>query len=190
METWKRILLKAAGFGAGSVLAMALLVAIAYMWVNRPKHWSDKAITAKFAELSAQRTGEEFHFEIQYAITNNTNAEYSFPSQYSGNLMRRLSDANSVAKVGEASWDDSVRIPPGQSVTLTFTVPIKLADFNKTSADFPEPSGEHPSQEYVDFVNRRLKEMDGFVFYDFNMNYRILLPSGWKRSTNDMTYNH
>jgi hypothetical protein len=181
IEGWKKLAIQAAGFGAGAVLATALVIAFAYGWMHRPQQWSNTAITAKYTELTAARVGEEFHITIQYALTNNTKEAYSVPSQIAGTLMRRLPDDNSLAKFEDANWDATLTIPPAQSVNEKFIVIYKLADYGMTSKDIPDDNGP-PSQEFVTFAGKRMKDMNGLVFYDFTKNYRIEMPSGWARA--------
>jgi hypothetical protein len=160
MESWKKIVLRAAGFGAGAVLATVLVIAIGYGWMHRPQRWSNTAITAKYTELTAAQVGEEFHITIQYALTNTTKEAYSIPSHISGTLMRRLPDDNSLAKFEDASWDETLIIPPGQGVNEKFIVAYKLADYGLSSKDIPPFQGA-PSKEFVDFANKRMREMNG-----------------------------
>ena len=61
MSTWKKIVLQATGFGACSALISAVILATLFWWNDRPKQWSDKAITAKIGELSFQERGGEMH---------------------------------------------------------------------------------------------------------------------------------
>jgi hypothetical protein len=48
---WKMILLRSAGFGGGFAIIAALLLGGIIWWSNRPKPWSENAITAKATEL-------------------------------------------------------------------------------------------------------------------------------------------
>jgi hypothetical protein len=35
-------------------------------------------------------------------------------------------------------------------------------------------------KKLLEFVDHRLKEMDGFVFFDYGKKYIVRLPSGWQ----------
>jgi hypothetical protein len=77
---WRLILLRAAAFGGGFAIIAALLLGGAIWWLNRPKQWSDRAITTKPTGLMMQQAGDELQLEFRYAFTNHTNAEYVLPA--------------------------------------------------------------------------------------------------------------
>ena len=182
MENWKKILFRAAGFGAGFAAVAAVIVGGVFWWSCRPpkpKPWDGEAITAKIGELTLGTAGDHFHFVFHYALKNNTPNNYTLPS--TGSLMRKLSDTNSIEKVTNASWDETI-IPAHEAVSVAFTVDYNLADYNTTSDELNKSNGDEVSKALAAFADRRLKEEnDGFVFLDYGAQYRIELPQNWKK---------
>lgn len=56
---WKIILLRSAGFGGGFAIVAALLLGGIIWWSNRPKPWSESAVTAKPTEIYTRQVDEE-----------------------------------------------------------------------------------------------------------------------------------
>jgi hypothetical protein len=57
---WKRILLRAAGFGAGFALSLALILGVALWYESRPKPpkpWDAKTIRAEYDHVTGERGG-------------------------------------------------------------------------------------------------------------------------------------
>lgn len=146
--SWRIILLRAAGFGAAFAVVAALLLGTAIWWMNRPKAWSDRSITAKPTELTMQQTGDELRFEFRYAFTNHTSTEYALPAQDMGALMRKLTKDGSFDKMDGATWDGTIRIPPQQNIVITFAMPYRFADFNTSAAEM-EPDANSRSSPGV-----------------------------------------
>jgi hypothetical protein len=172
MENWKRILLKAAGFGAGAVVALVVCALALFWWSQRPKPWTDSAISAKYTQITLEQEGEELHLVFEYALTNHTKNPYTLPSTYSGALMRRIPSDKSFDKIDGSSWDDTLIIPPGQSFNMKFKVVYKLSEYGTTSEKLNTyaPSEDHKAfapEALNEFTNHRLSAIDGFVFYDY-----------------------
>lgn len=167
VKTWKIILLKAIGLGAGFALVAGLLLALIVWWNTRPKSWSDTAIAAKPTELYTRLVDEELHVEFHYAFTNNTSTEYSLPSAESGALMRHVPSTASVEKLDGATWDTTVRIPPRQSVAIVFSVPFRLSEFGTSSGELDT------NDKLTEFMSRRLLDIKGMTFFDYAAKYRV-----------------
>jgi hypothetical protein len=185
LEGWKRIFIRAAGFGAGAILMLVVCAGSLYWWSNRPKPWSDSAISATYTQISLHEENEEVQVSFEYSLTNHTNAPYSLPTTYSGALMRRIPKEKSFEKFDTGSWDDTLVIPPGQSFNVRFNVVYKLSEYGTTTAELNtlepgEDRKKEASQALVKFMNRRLNEVDGLVFYDYVNHYRIELPRNWE----------
>lgn len=184
IPNWKKILLVSAGFGAGFAAVLSLVALVALWSAHRPKPWNSTAITAKPTHLVVETSGEELHFHFRYALSNHTGSDYFVAGLQNAALMKKLPEDGSLQRLDGASWDDTIRIPAGQSVNVVFDVPIKLADFNTTADELnseDQNSGGMPAK-YSDFVDKRLKEMDGLVLIDYADRYRIELPRDWERS--------
>jgi hypothetical protein len=188
MNTWKRIALWGASIGFGIILAASLVLGVVSWWSMRPPKppvWSDSAITAKFTTMTVQNSQDEIHMSYQYALTNHTNLQYSLPVAGWGSLMRRIPENKALDRFDDSSWDNSLIIPPGQTFNVKFNVIYKLSDYNTTTAELEkyEPGEDKTgiSHAFVNFMNKRLTEADGLVFFDNDKHYRIELPRDWNR---------
>lgn len=181
---WQKILLAAAGFGAGFAVVLAISFSVAGWLAHRPKPWTSTAITAKPTHLVVETSGEELHFRFRYALTNHTRSDYIVAGPENAALMKRIPEDSSLQRLDGAVWDDTIRIPAGQSVNVVFDVPIRLADYN-TSAEELNSADANSNQmpaKYSQFVDSRLKEMNGLVLIDYVNKYRIDLPRDWELS--------
>ena len=181
MALWKKILLRSAGFGAAFALVLVAVIAAYSYWSERPKQWTSTAITAKPTELSFVSQSDELHLRFRYALTNNTKDEYQVVSPDLGALMKRLPEDSSLDKLEGSAWDGTLRIPPKQTVNVTFDVPLKLSSYKTTSKALngANPISEEATPEYMKFVGNRLKEINGLVLLDYTNRYRIELPKNW-----------
>lgn len=178
---WKKTLFAAAGFGASFAIVLAISAAVAVWLAHRPRPWTSTAITAKPTHLVVETTGEELHFQFRYALTNHTGADYIVVGPQNAALMKRIPEDSSLQRLDGATWDDTIRIPAGQSVNVVFDVPIRLADYNTTAADLnsADSNSDAMPAKYSQFVDSRLKEMNGLVLIDYANRYRIDLPKDW-----------
>lgn len=177
-----RTLLVAGAFGAGFAVMLAVLATAVFWWMNRPKPWNSAAITAKPTKVVVETSGEELHFRFRYALTNHSSTDYIVMGPDNAALMKKLPADASLQRLEGASWDNTIRIPVGQSVNVVFDVPIKLADYNTTAADLnnSDPNSTGMPAQYSQFVQSRLREMDGLVLVDYANRYRIELPRDWQ----------
>lgn len=181
MAAWQKVLLAAVGFGAGFAVVLAISTAIAGWLAHRPRPWTSTAITAKPTHLVVETSGEEMHFQFRYALTNRTGSDYIVAGPPNAALMKKIPEDASLQRLDGATWDDTIRIPAGQSVNVVFDVPIRLADYNTTAADLNggDPDSDQMPAKYSQFVESRLKEMNGLVLIDYVDHYRIDLPRNW-----------
>jgi hypothetical protein len=184
MDGWKKIFVRAAGVGAGVVVALTMVCGIGFWWIERPKPWSDKAISAKFNEMDFQEVGEQLNFTFQYTFYNDTVKEYALPATGSGAMMRQIPEKGGFDKIENASWDNNLIIPPKQSLNVKFVVPYEFEDYNTSAKELYQSGwtpvgttkGTEVPKELQAFVSRRLKEIDGFAFFDYGRKYKIVLP--------------
>jgi hypothetical protein len=184
MNGWKKIFVRAAGVSAGIVVALSIVCGVGFWWIERPKPWSDKAISAKFNEVDFQQVGEQLNFTFQYTFYNDTANEYALPPPGVGAMMRQIPEKGGFDRIEDASWDNNLIIPPKQNLNVKFVVPYKFADYNTSAKQLYKsewtPVGTTESadipKEVLVFVDRRLKEIDGFAFFDYSKKYKITLP--------------
>lgn len=182
MTNWKKVLLKVFGFGAGFGIGVALLIATFTWWSARPRGWNARAVTAKASGVTfIDKLDDNLQVRFRYSLTNNTNVEYVLPSpEGDAAFMRVLPDSKSLDRLYSFAWDSSLRIPPKQSVVVTFDTVWAFGSHKpKTSA--PDANGfafELEPRDTFDtrFVQDRLKDIDGFVFFDYGAKYKVELP--------------
>src|SRR5690348_3751597 len=92
---WKRVLIKAAGFGAGFCLTLTIVVVAGMWYESQPKTqkpWDEKTIAAKWSGLEYQRVGDEMQLRYTYAFHNTLASDYHVAGPPSGELMQVNSD--------------------------------------------------------------------------------------------------
>ncbi len=178
-DGWKKWFWRSAGFGAGLAVVLVLSAGIFIWWsslVKRPKPWNTSTIKGTYTVLTAQVRGDDLHFTFTYGLNNPTDTDYYLPDSIAGELMKRLPGGKGFQKLNASSWGERVIVPAKQTVNVEFDVPIHLEDFNKKAADLESDA------DLSKFINRRLSDMDGLVFFDYTHRYRIDLPNGWPES--------
>src|SRR5215472_16532099 len=171
MPTWKSILLKAAGFGAGSVVALSIVVASWLWYTSRPRPWNKDAMKAKFSGLGFQARHEAFVMEFEYSVENTTNKDYTFPSDIS--VFRRQQHDAGYASYFDAEVVGNVFIPAKHTMNIKIRVPYKYEDLNTT---FEKDVDDKRTDL---FAFRRLNRLDSFALFDKQNKYEIDLPNGW-----------
>jgi hypothetical protein len=77
---WKRLILAAAGFGAGFAAFVAAIGAGVYWYANRPKPWNKSALTATFAtlEFDTRPQATSYKVDLLYDVQNTTQQQLRF----------------------------------------------------------------------------------------------------------------
>jgi len=171
--SWKRLFIKAAGFGAGFRLAVCFVLG-GFLWYSaRPKPqkpWNEKTITATFAELTVGVVQEELRVQFTYALHNSLDRDYLLPSIPSGELMTKSENSSDLTPAKSAAWD-TVTIPAKQTVRVTFTISFPLPEYNTNAMTLES------IDKLSEFMGKRMKEVNSLEFYDYVGRYRILMPS-------------
>lgn len=171
MDNWKEIILKTAGFGGGFAVAAGILLGAAVWWSARPikpKPMNSHAIVGTFSGMEMQVRGDAMHLKVTYGLHNTTYKDYSVPAI--GELMIVNPENKGLDALEGCTWDSSTTIPPGQTVNLKFDIPYPLSEYNMKTADLTD------DKAMVNFIEKRLKEIDGFRFFDYGNRYEIDLP--------------
>lgn len=108
------------------------------------------------------------HLTVTYGLHNTTDKDYSLPTI--GELMIVNPENKGLDTIDGATWNSAAIIPPSQTVNLKFDIPYPLSSYNKTAADLAD------DKSMVSFIEKRLKEIDGFRFFDYEKRYEIDLP--------------
>jgi hypothetical protein len=168
-------------------MAVALVaIAGAAFWYHnrpeRPKPWNATALKATYNGLGvttgSTKDPSSYSLQFYYDVKNNTDRNYAINSSTLA-LMAVLTDGNALSKEfgnyqsGEAAVDGPAFIPPGGTARITVRVSYFYPD-EFTQAD------KNDFQKVLPSLNRRLKELSGFVVFDEQDHYRIDLPEGWK----------
>src|SRR5258706_2547068 len=128
MDNWKRIMLRAAGFGGGFAVIVVVTLGIVLWWSERPtkpRPWDTQAITpAGKNELEVQTKGEVFHLQPKCNLRNNTDRDYRITTE-SGTLMVVNPDNGGLEKLDDATWDRIV-IPARQIVNVKIDITYYL----------------------------------------------------------------
>ena len=186
MPTWKRIFLKAVGFGAGAVLAAAICLGL-FVWYKsrpvKPKPWDQSAITAKFYQVSTTDEGAS-KLEFQYVLQNNTDKDYELQTYSAAKIAGKLQDTGSLtgfATQEEFSLKLPIFVPAHQKTRINITLPNYgfSSPVHLTSASSDDERRQH-NAAVVAYVTKRMSNLDGFVLFDDNSRYQIELPNGWK----------
>jgi hypothetical protein len=170
MENWKKIVLRAAGFGGGFAVAAVIILGGVVWWSSRPakpKPWDTKAITANFITAKSYG-GTDPYFDFEYGMKNNTDSDYRLPEKIT---VMSKSGTDTLSEV-VATWTPvNVFIPAHQTVDYKLTVSYKSLFDNRT----PDPD----MKKELDFLNQQMAGAKGYVMFDETNRYEIDLPSGF-----------
>lgn len=156
------------------VISLCLLAGVVW-YILRPSReepWNAHAITATFADLTTQPSGNDVHLIFRYNLTNNTKKNFRLPAPTLGALMRKLPDGK-LKEVDSAEWE-SVLIPAGKTVSEEFDLSIDPTRYDLT----PEEMRVH--QALLSFAAERLQNYRALAFFDYGEHYWIDLPRGWQ----------
>jgi hypothetical protein len=180
MTTWKRIFIRSAGIGSGFALTILIVIAFWSYYTSlpkTPKPWNNTAIKASFSELS-MNAGESLIANFQYIVENTTPYDYNFPNDGEAAFII-LPKTKGLSKDHELTWDRGTFLPTGQKVAISFKLTYHYGEYS-----FPKSDKEN-IDKLSSFMNRRLKEIDGFVILDKENRYQINFPRGWEEKQTD-----
>lgn len=180
MENWKKIAVRAIGFGAGFALLASIILGGALWWSTRPpkpKPWDDKAIVATYEGLDTE--GQANTFRFTYTLENKTDTDYRVENDSGVHLAAFLkrSQALSFSNSDNLHADYPIYIPARSRVRfqihLGYPYPIK-PDYNASDDE------QHDFNTRVaQYVTKEMGNIDGFIFLDDANRYKIVMPNGW-----------
>lgn len=172
MENWKKILLKAAGFGGGFAVVGAIILGCVVWWADRPakpKDWDKKALTSKFESMDVSNQKDVLVVTVIYSIENTTDSDYTLTNS-----------ATFMAKdktTGDVGVDQRFIRPVDLFIPAHHKVKYDLLRFYKkpdeVTADVSTTDGVNR------FVHSELDRIGAFEIFDQENKYEIVLPSGW-----------
>jgi hypothetical protein len=180
METWKKILLRAAGFGAGFALTAAVIVGPFVWWSGRPpkpKPWNKTAISASFDTIDAE--GEQNTLIVVYTLQNNTDADVRISDDSSLHLGALLirSKSFSFDKSEFLSTDYPIYLPSKSRVR--FKLHIKYPYAEKEDLNASADVLHDWVTKVCKYVTEEFGNLDGFVMLDELNRYEVDMPNGW-----------
>jgi hypothetical protein len=181
MEGWKRVFVRAAGFGTGVAVIIALCGAGLYWWSQRPpkpKQWNEKAITAIYEGLD---TGDDKRTLLfAYTLINQTDNDFSLSGGSTVHLGASLKQ-----------YQNSLSLDDGKllSVDYPIYIPARRAVRFQLHLAYPYPEPDDPSAsddvrhdyrtKLAVFVAKEMGNVGGFVLMDDSTRYQIDMPNGW-----------
>lgn len=175
MASWKKLLLIAAGAGGGFAIVLCGLVGGWLWYSNRPvkeRDWNTGSIKATFTKVLLATSTPKPKMEFTYSLENTTALDYSL-DRTSISLMATLPDNQGFLPDETLTLPDALYVPPKQKVVMTISKECEYTD------SYPEKDKDDVAK-IAPFMDRRLKEIDGFVIFDKTHRYKISLPNGWK----------
>jgi hypothetical protein len=174
LSTWKTVLLKSIGVGAGFVGMLSVIAGGVVWYSHRPrpeKPWNEFAIKASSTETVFSLESDRAVGDFRYTLQNTTDRDYKLPAD--AKVMLRLAQDMSYRDVPDMTWDQNLYIPAGQKVNVSIKLPIMYSDYNFSKAKADD------EKQLAPFLDRRLAEIDGFVLFDRTNRYKVDLPNGW-----------
>jgi hypothetical protein len=174
MENWKKIVLKAAAFGAGFAVVAAIFLGVTLWWSGRPpkpKPWDSKSITATFITAKSYG-GADSYFEFEYGLKNNTDGDYRLPEK----LTVMSKNGSDTLQEVAAPWTPvNVFVPSHQTIDYKLTISYKSLFGDRT----PDPD----RAKEIDFLNQQMQNSKGYVIFDEVNRYEIDFPSGFSKQS-------
>lgn len=175
MAGWQKLVLRAAGFGGGFAVALAVIVG-GWVWhQGRPQkepEWNSSAIRATFKDVVITTSTPKPRLTFSYSLENTTSFDYSIDDKSQVLVMATLPEAKGFEPDVTLSVPSTFYLPARQKVVLAVS---KESEYN---AAYPEQDRDN-ADKLAAFMTRRLKELDGFVLFDKTRRYKIILPNGW-----------
>jgi hypothetical protein len=180
MENWKKILLRAAGFGVGFAIIAVLALGV-LMWqgnrAQKPKPWDPKAITATYDYVGVE--GERNAALFVYILDNSTDMDYHVTDGTNIHLAGTLADTKALSFEGP-DWlkiDYPIYIPAHSRIRFSIHVPMY---FLESPVENASDDAKYDYYTRLDqFIVAGAGNLDGFVLLDDSTRYKITFPNGW-----------
>jgi hypothetical protein len=177
MQPWKKILLRAVGFGAGFALVTGILFAGIAWWSSRPqkpKAWNTAAIKATY---SGFYVSDDSYYTFRYSLRNDTDSDYTAEEGESFSVSARTIEGDLAQCEKCILIKRPFFIPAHDSLQLTVVFKYKYPDtLVAISGDEKKVLQEKERKYLLDEYSR----LNGFTIFDTSKHYKIDLPAGWK----------
>ncbi len=178
MENWKKLAIRAAGFGAGFALLVSVVLG-AVLWLSgrpaKPKPWNTKAIEATYARLILDN---DSYFVFRYVLKNTTDKDYSISADTPIHLEARTDEGALHGCTDCLELERPVFIPPGDSAEIGLTLKYKYP--LPTATDTRE-GREAARVAESNYLKNEMPRLGGFVLCDDNARYEVRLSPDWKK---------
>ena len=182
MTAWKKFVVGTVCVGAGLGLVLAAAFG-GYLWYQSrptpPKPWNKMAIKANFDDVDTE--GEQNTLVFNYTLENTTPFDYRVLESSGLSIAARLKRENSLSMSAEREVlriDYPIFIPPGQR--LRFAVHLAYSYPGKSPpSDASRDARKEHREALKTYVNKEMRNLDGFVVFDESHRYQIELPRGW-----------
>lgn len=173
---WKRLFIKAAGFGTG--FGLLVVFGMVGLWYEDthpqpPKAWDKTSIQATLWNVSVEDDNE---IAVRFDIRNTTKSDYKLePGR--ATISAEVNDSNTLAPVGKflASQQEAF-IPAGRGTVVSLNTEVRYKG--------PEISSlphEEKERKILDYLAKQYPELKGFVIFDNINRYEIDCATDWKK---------
>jgi len=188
MQTWKIVLLRSVGFGAGFAVALCAIAGTWFWYEARPKPpkpWNKAAITAEYDYVRPD--GEKNNLTFHYILQNNTDTDFRIDSDSAIEITGKLKQEKGLSAFANryVTTDYPVFVPAKNRVWLALHIPYPYPMKEKDN-----PSLEERKQftiEVAKYVADEMGNLDGFVLFDTVNRYEIDFPNGWEERAKQAT---
>jgi hypothetical protein len=184
MPSWKRILLRSAGFGAGFALTLCIVVGVLIWYIDRPrppepsKPWDTRTIQAEYDGTTEEHTSD---IGFRYVLKNNGTEDYRISDSNSVQISFRVGNDGKLAFSNKImSIETPVFIPAGQKAIVLLTMRTGTRFQHQLPEHATDAEREQYRKEVVDYLNGTL--LVGFALFDEVPRIEIEFPSGWKKA--------
>jgi hypothetical protein len=180
MQPWKKILLRAAGFGGGFAIVAAVIIGTAVWWSGRPvkpKPWNTRAISATYDGLSVSNGT----LSVWYALANNTDDDFRISSDEGVHLGAELKEPKvlSFTDKEHTTIDYPIYVPARRSVRFAFNVVFLKPEVG--AEGITEDEKLDYQTKLAQFAVASLPNVEHFVLMDDTDRDEIDLPIGWEK---------
>jgi hypothetical protein len=176
---WKRTFVKAAGFGAGVALMVALVVGAGTWYLHRPKPpkpWDRNALVAEMVHVDT--SGENHDITIYYTIENRTDFDYRVADRTNITVTGRLGKWQSLSGSNDYfTIDYPIFIPARQKAY--FGIGLHYPYTGDAGIKTTKEDQERQQRELLEFLKKEVPNLAGFVLFDDIRRYEIDFPATW-----------
>jgi hypothetical protein len=181
MPTWKILLLRSAGFGAGFAIVLCAVAGTWFRYTSRPKPpkpWNKTAITAEYDYV--RPGGEKDYLAFSYLLQNNTDFDYRVESDSGVEITGRLKKEKGFSTFADhyVTADYPIFVPARTRVRVSLRVPYPYPIMEKINPS--EDERKQYTTDVAQYVTDEMRNLGGFVLFDTANRYEIDFPGGWE----------